>query len=198
MKVIKPQTGQTFCIKQGETIKIVDIEGKQVADFWAFNSNNEHEFLSAGVTIDCNDKLLISTGDTLYTNHYNPLFQIIEDTCGVHDLIHPCCRQEMYNHFYNNGETHPSCLQNINDGLQQVGKATREEIHPFNIFMNTSIQEDGRIRVQEPTSKPGDYMVLKALIGNITVLIAACSVDSGVCNGGQCTSIGVEIKTHYM
>ena len=198
MEIIKPQTGQIFNIKKEEVIKIIDIEGEQVADFWAFNSDNENEFLSPGVTIDCNNKLLISKGDMLYTNLYNPLFQITEDTTGIHDLIHPCCRQEMYDYFYNcKGEAHPSCLQNLNAGLQQFGKATLREIHPFNIFMNTKIQENGEITVQNPISRSGDYIVLKTLVKNVTVLIASCSVDSGNCNGGQCSSIGVEIIPKY-
>jgi len=194
MNIIKPQTGQAVNIKKGQSLKIVDLEGEQVADFWAFNSDNENEFMSAGVTIDCNENLLISIGDILYSNLYNPLFKITEDTSGVHDLIHPCCRQEMYDYFYdNNAEAHPSCLQNINNGLLNIGKIELKEIRPFNIFMNTEIEQNGKITVQKPITKPGDYITLKSLIENVTVLIAACSVDMGNCNGGLCSSIGFEI-----
>jgi hypothetical protein len=194
MNIIKPQTGQVFTIKKGESIKIIDIEGEQVADFWAFNSDNENEFLSAGVSIDCNSKLLISTGDKLYSNLYNPLFQIVEDTTGIHALIYPCCRQEMYDYSYGSkGKRHPSCLQNMNDGLQSVGKKVLKEIHPFNIFMNTKIQDNGKITVQKPITKAGDYIILQSLLEDLTILITSCSVDSGNCNGGNCSSIGVEI-----
>ncbi len=194
LEIIKPQSAKMFRAKRGECIKIIDLEGQQVADFWAYNNDNENDFFSAGVTIDCNRKLLVSTGDTLYTNRYHPFFKIIEDSVGTHDLIHPCCRQEMYDHLYNNdGTPHPSCLQNINDHLQQIGRATLNEIHPFNVFMNTHFQADGKITIHKPVSQPGDSIVLETLVDNATILVAACSVDSGNCNGGQCGPIGVVI-----
>ena len=28
------------------------------------------------------------------------MFQIVEDEVGMHDLLHPCCRPEMYDFFY--------------------------------------------------------------------------------------------------
>ncbi|MDN5204690.1 urea carboxylase-associated family protein [Fulvivirgaceae bacterium BMA10] len=192
MEIIKPQTGRILNIAKGQLLKIIDLEGKQVADFWAFDSDNHSEFLSAGVTIDCNNKLLISTGDILYSNLYRPLFEITEDTTGLHDLIHPCCRKEMFEHFYSSGN-HPSCLDNLNQELTAIGKSIETEINPFNIFMNTRILKNGKVTVEKPVTKPGDYIVLKPLIEHITVLIAACSVDSGNCNGGHCSSIGFEI-----
>ncbi len=194
MNIIKPQSGQIFTIKKGESIKITDIEGEQVADFWAFNTNNDGEFMSPGVSIDCNNKLLISTGDVLYSNLYNPLLEIIEDTTGSHSLIYPCCRQEMYDSFYDSkGKIHPNCFRNMNDSLQHLGKKVWKEIHPFNIFMNVIIQTSGRVSVQKPITTAGDHIIMRSLVENITMLITSCSVDSGNCNGGRCSTIGVEI-----
>jgi len=195
MIILKSQTGKVFTINKGDLIKITDLEGQQVSDFWAFNSDNNLEYLSAGVSIDCNKKLMISTGDILYSNLYHPLFEIVKDTSGIHSLLFPCCRQEMYKHSSKkSGETHPNCLQNMNDCLISLGKEPMNEINPFNVFMNAEIQSSGKLTVQEPTTKVGDYIVLKSLRDNMTILITACSVDSGNCNAGQCSSIGVEIS----
>lgn len=108
--IIKPRTGKSFEVKKGKYITIVDLEGKQVADFFAVNLNNPDEILSTGVTIDCNDSLKVTVGDKIYSNLYNIMFKIIEDDVKEHDLLHPCCRLEMYDFFYENGSGHRNCL----------------------------------------------------------------------------------------
>ena len=80
-------------------------------------AENPEEFLSTGVTMDCNESIKLHPGDTIYTNLYRPMLKILSDDVGEHDLLHPCCRKEMYDFFYRNGEGHPNCLDNINSAL---------------------------------------------------------------------------------
>ncbi len=63
--VIPAQSGHAFRMRKGETIDIVDVEGQQVADFWALHEQDRHEFLSPGVTMDCNASLSISQGASM-------------------------------------------------------------------------------------------------------------------------------------
>ena len=51
-----------ICIEAlpGQEIAVIDLEGGQVVDFFAENAENREEFLSTGVTIDCNESLLLS------------------------------------------------------------------------------------------------------------------------------------------
>ena len=88
----------------GEIIRLIDIEGKQVVDFFAVREGNPNEILSPGVTVDCNESLSITKKDFLYTNLYNKMFRITDDSVGQHDLIHPCCRPKMYEYFYKERE----------------------------------------------------------------------------------------------
>lgn len=46
-------------VEQGQSITVIDIEGGQVVDFFAEVNGNADEFLSTGVTIDCNESLKI-------------------------------------------------------------------------------------------------------------------------------------------
>lgn len=110
-------SGKRIDVKQGQTITVIDLEGGQVVDFFAEATGNQGEFLSTGVTIDCNESLGLNAGDKIYTNLYHPMMQVISDDVGEHDLLHPCCRPEMYDFFYHNGEGHPNCLDNINGAL---------------------------------------------------------------------------------
>lgn len=181
---IPPCFGQAITVKKGNIITIIDIEGGQVVDFFAEIENNPDEFISTGVTIDCNNSLKLKIGDFIYSNLYNPMFKVIFDDVGEHDLLHPCCRPEMYNYFYKNGSGHPNCLDNINNVLNEQ----RTIITPVNLFMHTKIFSDGSIIVEKPLSKAGDKITLKAE-QNIVIGVAACSVSESDCNSRKCTSI---------
>lgn len=171
-------------MQPGQFLAIFDDEGGQVVDFFSESAADPEEILSSGVTIDCNDSLALNVGDTLYSDRYQPMFDLIADTVGEHDLIHPCCRPQMYDHFYNNGTGHPSCLQNINTALGRE----RSTITPINLFMHTVIRPDRTISVEEPLSKAGDHVILRARMP-LRVALAACSVTESKCNSGRSTSI---------
>ena len=108
---------------------------------------------------------------------------------GEHDLLHPCCRPEMYEFFYHNGTGHPNCLDNINTALGE----RRPLITPINLFMYTKLHEDGRISVEKPLSKAGDRIVLKAKM-DLSLGVAACSVSESLCNSGSCSPIKIVIE----
>ena len=171
----------------------IGFDGGQVVDFFSERKENPQEFLSTGVTIDCNESVRLKVGDYIYSNLYRPMFTIIQDEVGEHDLLHPCCRPEMYDFFYQNGKNHPNCLDNINKSLGEI----RPIINPVNLFMYTKINEDGKISIHPPLSKAGNKITLKAHM-NMRLGIAACSVSESSCNSGKCTSIKVIIADRQM
>ena len=187
--MIEACTGKSIDVKAGETITVIDVEGGQVADFFAECEDFPDEFLSTGVTIDCNGSLKLEEGSVIYSNLYRPMLKVLYDDVGEHDLLHPCCRKEMYDFFYHNGEGHPNCLDNINKSLG--GK--RPIIHPVNLFMHTKINENGTIEVMKPLSKAGDKIIMKVEM-DLRLGIASCSVSESDCNGGRCTPIKVIIE----
>ena len=166
----------------------MDLGGGQVVDFFAEAAENSGEFLSTGVTIDYNESLRLKAGSIIYTNLYRPMLEVLYDDVGEHDLLHPCCRPEMYDFFYHNGKGHPNCLDNINHALGEH----RAIITPVNLFMHTKINADGSISVEEPLSKAGDKIILKALM-DMTLGVAACSVSESRCNSGKCSPVKIMI-----
>ena len=170
--LINPCSEITIDVAKGEYITVIDVEGGQVEDFFAETQNSTDEFLSTGVTIDCNESLGLSVGDTIYTNKYNPMFKVISDDVREHDLIHPCCRPEMFDFFYHNGKGHPNCLDNINHALGKKYPI----IHPVNLFMYTKFEINGKISVLSPKSKAGDKIILRAET-DVRLGVAACSVS---------------------
>lgn len=186
--IIEACHGRLIDVTKGQLITVVDIDGGQVVDFFAENATDANEFLSPGVTMDCNESLRIDVGNLLYTNLYRPMFKVIADDVGEHDLLHPCCRPEMYDFFYHNGEGHSNCLDNINASLNKL----RPIIHPINLFMYTAIEPNGKITVKPPLSKAGDTIVLQAEM-DVRLGIAACSVSESNCNSGKCSAIQIVI-----
>ena len=90
--------------------------------------------VSTGVRIDCNGTVKLGVGSIIYSNHYTPMFKIEKDDVGSQDLLFPACTKKMYDYFYNNGDNHPNCLDNLN----LVLGTNKTVIQPVNFFMNTT------------------------------------------------------------
>lgn len=80
-------SGKRIEVRQGQHITVTDINGGQVVDFFAEAAGNKEEFLSAGVTNDCNESLKLRASDIIYTNLYRPMMKVIADDVGEHDLL---------------------------------------------------------------------------------------------------------------
>ncbi len=187
---IKPQSGTAFTIKQGQIIRVIDVEGEQVADLFCFAKDDVEEVLSSGHTTDYNGKLFLSTGDILYSNRSNPMFTITADHVGRHIMLYAPCSQAMFEKSYSVVEVHPNCLNNLITHLKDFGIGASQITVPFNIFMNIDISEQGEITIHSPMSKRGDFIDLRAEMDMI-VGITACSASA--CNNFTWTSIDVEI-----
>jgi len=187
---IAPQTGVAFTVQKNQIIRINDVEGEQVADLVCFAGRNPEEYLSSGRSIDYNEKLFLSTGDTLYSNLSRPMLTITRDPVGKHDFLFAPCSQEMFQLSYQKTEPHPNCFDNLAGALDPHGIRSRQIPTPFNIFMNVAITAAGRVTVHPPLSKAGDFIELRSEMGLI-VAVSACS--AGKCNNFRCTPISVEI-----
>ena len=193
---IEPQTGTSFILKNKHKCRVIDVNGKQVTDLVAFNSINKKEKLSTGVTIDNNSSLYIRKGDYLFSNQYNKMLKIVEDTVEKHDLLYPACSLPMYRCQYQITDYHPSCLENLSIALEEYGITAEQVPNPLNIFMNTFIDQNGNLTVEEPLSKAGDYIELGAEI-DLIIAVTACSVKESKCNAFDCKPIKVEIFFSY-
>ncbi|MGM0653131.1 MAG: DUF1989 domain-containing protein [Bacillota bacterium] len=116
----------------------------------------------------------------------------IEDTVGVHDLLHPSFNPDMNRAQYDIQGEHSSCFANFISVLGEYGLEEKDIVTPFNIFMNTRVNTDGRVEVKAPLSKEGDFIILQAET-NLLAAVTACSVEESACNAYCCTAIGLEI-----
>ncbi len=181
---IEAQTAIAFNLTKGKSLKLIDIYGKQVADFVCFSSVDDGEQLSTKATIDLNGTIRLSEGQQVFSNRYEPLLTLVQSSVQYHDLIHPACSPAMFQNLYKKKD-HPNCLDNLKGILE------RDRIpDPINFFMNTHMEPDGKIKVNEPLTGPGDSVELHAE-KNLIIGIAACSVEESPCNGFRCTDLEV-------
>ena len=190
--MIKPRTGVAFTVNKDQIIRVIDVEGEQVADLVCFARRDTAEYLSSGRSIDYNEKLYLSTGDILYSNRSNPMLTITRDTVGRHDFLFAPCSREMFQMTYHIAEPHPNCLDNLTNSLEPYGILDSQIPTAFNIFMNVAVSAEGRVTVLPPLSKAGDFIDLRAEM-DLTVGVSACS--AGKCNNFRCTPIRVEMHS---
>ena len=188
---IEARTGSGFELKKGQRLRIIDIEGEQVADLMCFSLSDSEEYLSSGRSTDYNGKLFLSNGDVLYSNRSNPLLRIEKDKVGKHVFLFAPCSQEMFRISYGIDEPHPNCLANLAESFRQFGIRESQIQTPFNVFMNIEIFSDGKIEIRPPLSKAGDYIEFRAEM-DLAIAVSACSALA--CNNYSCGPIGIEIR----
>lgn len=185
--VIRPQSGKAFELKRGELLEVIDLEGQQVSDLFCFNAEDKEESLSTGRTLDYADSIMISKGDVLYSNRSNKMLTIVEDSCGTHDLLMTPCSSEMFKIVSGDpGFEHPSCLDNLAVNLREFGIERDRISTTFNIFMNVTVDSRGKVKIENPRSRAGDKIVLRAEM-NLLVGLTACSHPDS--NAGRCKPI---------
>ncbi|SFB02815.1 MULTISPECIES: DUF1989 domain-containing protein [unclassified Bacillus (in: firmicutes)] len=190
--IIQSKTGLALTVSMGQRIKIIDVEGQQIADLVAYNASDLHEKLDSVATRDILQSVHIEKKQSVYSNLYKPMLTLIEDTVGKHDLVSPACRPEMYAVLYNKYDKVESCFNNLNQALDMFGVPAPSQHNPFNIFMNTSVNKNGEMEYQTSLSKSGDYVELRAEM-DLIIAISACPNEESAGNGFHSTSIMVEI-----
>jgi uncharacterized protein YcgI (DUF1989 family) len=180
-------------LHNGETLRVIDAEGKQVVDLVALNETDKGERLSCVYSNFLNATWKLTTGHKLYSNKARPIFSITEDKVGLHYTGGGFCTAEI-NYLRFKVENTPNCADNLTQAFKPYG-IQRDDFgfdSCFNIFMNLTYQPDGSLKLDEPLSKPGDYIDLKAEMDSI-VAISNCPQDRNPCNAFNPTPIQVQI-----
>ena len=188
-EIMPPRGRLAFTMRRGQICRVVDLEGRQVADFICFNLQDYEDKFSPENTQSLNGTLYLTTGHHLFSTKATQLMTITADTCGVHDLIAGSCSE--YTNAYRYGvRGTPNCRSNFEQALRPYGIPMAEIPYSFNIFMNVPVSTEGKTAIQEPRSKPGDYIDLRANI-DLLVAISNCPQERNPCNGWKPTTLQV-------
>lgn len=186
--------GRAFRVPNGALLEIVDVEGQQVADFISIIENDPKEWLSATHTRSTTLRLNLKVGDRLQTNWRRGIYEVVSDDVGMHDLITSMCDARRYRIDYG-VENHRSCRSNFVEALAPWRYEEWQIPDVINIFQNAPIHADRTFGNEIPLSKPGDKIVLRALVEGVVAAISACPQDLNACNGFNPSPIKARILT---
>jgi len=174
-------------LRRGQTLRIVDLEGRQAVDFLCYNAENPEERYNAADTMKFAKTIFLTRGHGIYSNLGRRLLTIVEDTCGRHDTIGGCCSAESNEFRYGVKDT-PSCRANFHRALAGFGLGPKDIVANLNFFMNVPVAPDGTMGIVDGLSKPGDYVDLRAEMDALAV-ISNCPQVHNPCNGFNPTPI---------
>jgi aminomethyltransferase len=164
-------TALAYQVEAGQYIQVIDVEGRQCSDFLAFDSRR----LADGVERD---------------QDMHPLVEVVRDTVGRHDTFALACNAKYYEDLGYPG--HVNCTDNFNGQLAPFAIAARRGWPALNFFYNTFFNEANQLFFDEPWSRPGDYVLLRAMT-DLVCASSACPDDIDPANAWVPTDVHVRV-----
>ncbi len=181
-------------LKQGQTLRILDLHGNQAADTLFYNANDTAERYSAMDTIREQGNVYLSAGSKLLSNAGNVMLEIVADTCGRHDTLGGACATESNTVRY---ALEKKCMHACRDSWmlavaenEQFGLSKRDITHNINFFMNVPVTPEGGLSFADGISDAGKYVEMLAMM-DVIVLISNCPQLNNPCNAYNPTPIEV-------
>jgi uncharacterized protein YcgI (DUF1989 family) len=190
--VLAPGACVARTLQRGQTLRITDLEGQQVADLIAFTLPDLTDRLWPSTSIRLNGTVYFTVGHTLYSERSRPLLRITEDSCGHHDMLAGSCNAEIDKIRYG-VDQHRGCVENFVEAIAPWGLRRADVPMSFNVFMNCPVAPDGGWSIVQPASRAGDYITLRAQT-DILVAISNCPQDLNDCNAGELKPLGISIS----
>ena len=188
--LLPPGEGRAARLASGARLRIVNTEGGQVVDTWAFCADDVQETLSMEHFRSALYSLLFRPGDTLVSSRFRPMLEITADSSpGIHDTLHAACSRESYR-FYGVEPPAMACEDNLRAVLAGEGLSWSGPIPcPWNLFEHAPVIAGMKL-VDEPSAAvAGDYVELAARMDLIVVCSACpstvCDISGGVPRGAE-------------
>jgi uncharacterized protein len=185
--VVPAAHGGAIEVRAGEYLSIIDLEGAQVADLVAIQRDDPRRFLSPHQTRSTLRRWTLRVGDRLVDNNREPVFEIVRDDVGVHDLFFCACSPALYRQRFGLTD-HRSCRMNLLEALARYGIEEWQLPDPVNVFMRTPPRPDGEFEFHPAPSKAGDRIVLRAFT-DVVAAVSSCPMDLSPINAGRITPL---------
>lgn len=189
-------TASSYEVKAGEFIQIVDVEGRQCSDFLAFHRRKLEEGIERGLDATVTRTLMGNAYPTpglagkFYDADMVALVEVVRDTVGRHDTFALACNAKYYDDMGYPG--HVNCTDNFNEQVESYAIASRKGWPALNFFFNTAFSADNILVTDEPWSRPGDYVLLRAMT-DLVCASSACPDDIDPANAWDPTDIHVRV-----
>lgn len=195
-EVIKAGDYWLYKVRNGQTLRILDLEGNQAADTLFFNANDTSERYSAMDTLREQGNVYLTGGSRLLSTEGNVMLEIVADTCGRHDTLGGACATESNTVRY---ALEKKCMHACRDSWMlavaensEFGLTKQDITHNINFFMNVPVTPEGGLTFADGISAPGKYVELQAKM-DVLVLISNCPQLNNPCNAYNPTPVEVLI-----
>ena len=178
-------------LRQGQTLRILDLEGNQAVDTLFYNAHDPAERYSAVDTIRAQGNLYLTTGSRLMSTEGNVMLTITADTCGRHDTLGGACSAESNQVRY---DLNKRSMHNCRDSFLSVLAASnrhmtkRDLTSNINFFMNVPVTPEGGLTFEDGISAAGRYVEMRADM-DVTVLVSNCPQLNNPCNAYNPTPV---------
>ncbi len=179
-------------VKQGQTLRILDLEGNQAADTLFYNARDPAERYSAIDSIREQRNVYLTAGSQLISNAGNVLLEIVADTCGRHDTLGGACATESNTVRY---ALEKKCMHACRDSWMlavsehpEFGMSKRDITHNINFFMNVPVTPEGGLTFEDGISDAGKYVELTARM-DVIALVSNCPQLNNPCNAYNPTPV---------
>ncbi len=193
---IKASSAQSYEVKAGQFIQILDINGRQCSDFQCFDVHALDRSVERNLDATAT-RSMIGTAyprPGLYSKFFDtdldPLIEVVQDTCGRHDSFGLACTSKYYDEMGYPG--HVNCSDNFNFALQEYPIAPRKGWMAINFFFNSFFDGSYQLFMDEPWSRPGDYVLMRAS-RDLVCVSSSCSDDIDAANAWNPTDIQVRV-----
>lgn len=192
--VVPKCTGKTIPVKQGQTLRVIAHEGKQVLDLTFLNAHNYKEHFAAELSAQLNS--IQGTGGyyrltTLYSNppYENVLATVTDDivgaggrggTRGGHWIDDGHCTRRLLEFMgFPDDRTCSDCFA---DAYADIGLRQEDTFDStiFNVWMNSQTDERGDMQFESPLNEKDDHIDFLARMDLIAVF-SVCP-QRGPCN----------------
>ena len=193
---VEAASAESYRVAAGDYIQIVDIEGRQCSDFLAFDAQALGEGRELGLDPTATRSVAGAAYPTpglhakFFDSSLRPLVEVVQDTVGRHDTFMLACNAKYYEDMGYPG--HSNCTDNFNAALQPYGVEARRGWPAINFFYNTMSDAAGGIGFDEPWSRPGDYVLLRAMT-DLVCASSSCADDVDPANAWRPTDIQVRV-----
>ncbi|HVU40085.1 MAG: urea carboxylase-associated family protein [Xanthobacteraceae bacterium] len=192
---LPPAGNISFEIEPGQKLRLTQPEGEQVADLISFNRDDVRELLSMLSSRAVNLSWKFTAPHVLYSNCTRPMWQIEEDLTGENYCGGGYCSEHMNIVRYGDrAKGAANCQNNLEAAIRgySMDRWNFNVDACFNIFMTVAYDANGVWEIRPPKGKPGDYMVMRALMPQI-VAISNCPILFNACNNFKLKPLTLEI-----
>tara|TARA_B100000678_G_scaffold124361_1_gene104107 strand:+ start:81 stop:710 length:630 start_codon:yes stop_codon:yes gene_type:complete len=188
-EIVPARAPWTHLVRQGESLRVVDVEGNQAVDFLIYAADDDSERYSAQDTVAAQANIFLRTGTQLLSNEGRVMMTITDTSVDYHDTLGGACSCESNSLRYgHHTKAQHACVENFLDANLRAGRTKRDIVSNINFFMNVPVEADGSLGIVDGISAPGLTVDLRAEM-DVVVLVSNCPQINNPCNGFNPTPV---------